>query len=144
MLRKSSCRAVAGSHAFLWVPAIRATETHPFTIVSTKPLEFMVAAYDGFTSDLHAYALKNPGKSLKASIDGPYGNVPNFADFTKVVFIAGGSGASFTFGVTVNLIHNLGDSQKTAIEFIWAVRDQGKHFRSASVHVHLLTVTQKA
>ena len=126
VLRKSSSRAIPGSHAFLWIPAIRVTETHPFTIVSTKPLEFVVAAYDGFTSDLHAYALRNPGKALKASIDGPYGNVPNFADFTKVVFIAGGSGASFTFGVAVDLLRKLGDSKKTAIEFIWAVREHGK------------------
>jgi predicted ferric reductase len=126
VLRKSSSRAIPGSHIFLWIPAIRATETHPFTIVSTKPLEFVVAAYDGFTSDLHAYALKNPGKALNASMDGPYGNVPNFMNFTKVAFIAGGSGASFTFGVAIDLLRKLGDSKKTAIEFIWAVREQGK------------------
>jgi NAD(P)H-flavin reductase len=89
-------------------------------------LEFVVAAYDGFTSDLHAYALKNPGKALNASMDGPYGNVPNFMNFTKVAFIAGGSGASFTFGVAIDLLRKLGDSKKTAIEFIWAVREQGK------------------
>jgi predicted ferric reductase len=128
VLRKSPSRAVAGSHAFLWIPAIRATESHPFTIVSTKPLEFVVTAYDGFTSDLHAFALKNPGKSLKASIDGPYGNVPDFPTFTKVVFIAGGSGASFTFGAAVDLIGKLGESKKTTIEFVWVVRQRGKSF----------------
>ena len=125
---KSHACAVPGSHAFLWIPAIRQTETHPFTIVSTKPLEFVIAAYDGFTSDLHAFALKNPGKALKASIDGPYGHVPDFTTFNKVVLIAGGSGASFTFGVAVDLIRKLGDSKKTAIEFVWAVREQGSSF----------------
>jgi predicted ferric reductase len=135
VLRKSSSRAVAGTHAFLWIPAIRAIETHPFTIVSTKPLEFVIAAYDGFTRDLHAFAQKNPGKTLKASIDGPYGTVPDFAAFNKVLFIAGGSGASFTFGVAVDLIRKLGDSRKTAIEFVWAIREQGllpSHLTSAA------------
>lgn len=91
VLRRSPSRAVAGSHCFLWIPKIRATETHPFTIVSTKPLELVIAAYDGFTRDLHAFALKNSGVDLKASIDGPYGTVPDFTIYTKVVFIAGGS-----------------------------------------------------
>lgn len=85
----------------------------------------MVAAHDGFTSDLHTFALKNPGKTLKASIDGPYGNVPDFITFTKVVFISGGSGASFTFGVAVDLVRELQDSKMTSIEFVWAVREQG-------------------
>jgi predicted ferric reductase len=125
VLRKSSSYAVPGSHAFLWIPKIRAAETHPFTIVSTKPLEFVVAAYDGFTRDLHTYAKKHPGAVLKASMDGPYGNVPDFTEFTKVVFIAGGSGASFTAGAAVDLIRKLGDSRTTVIEFIWSVRDQG-------------------
>lgn len=145
VLRKSSSRAAAGSHAFLWIPAIRAAETHPFTIVSTKPLEFVIAAYDGFTRDLHAYALQYPGKALKASIDGPYGNVPDFTNFTKVVFIAGGSGASFTFGVAVDLIRKLGDSKKTAIEFIWTVREQGSpSFLQFLAYVQRLNNTQKA
>jgi predicted ferric reductase len=125
VLRKSPGRAVPGSHCFLWIPGVRAVETHPFTVASTKPLEFVVAAYDGFTRDLHAAALKNPGQALKASIDGPYGNVPDFSNFTKVVLIAGGSGASFTIGVAVDLLHKLGSSQATTVEFIWAVREPG-------------------
>jgi predicted ferric reductase len=91
VLRRSPSRAVSGSHCFLWIPKIRAIETHPFTIVSTKPLELVVAAYDGFTQDLHAFALKNSGVNLKASVDGPYGTVPDFTIYTKEVFIAGGS-----------------------------------------------------
>jgi NAD(P)H-flavin reductase len=87
----------------------------------------VVAAYDGFTNDLHTYALKHPGDSLSASIDGPYGAIPNFATVAdKVIFVAGGSGASFTFGVALDMIKNLGDSTKTTIDFIWTVKEQGK------------------
>jgi predicted ferric reductase len=95
VLRRSPCRAVAGSHCFLLIPKIRTTETHPFTIVSTQPLELVVAAHDGFTRDLHAFALKNPGVDLKASIDGPYGMVPDFTIYSTVVFIAGGSKSTY-------------------------------------------------
>ncbi|TVY30564.1 putative ferric reductase transmembrane component [Lachnellula hyalina] len=123
VLRKSPGRAVPGTHCFLWIPGVRALESHPFTISSTKPLELVVAAYDGFTRDLHAAAVKNPGQTLKASIDGPYGNIPNFANFTKVVLIAGGSGASFTVGIAIDLLRKLGTSQTTTIEFIWTVRE---------------------
>jgi len=89
VLRKTPPGAAAGAHCFVWIPGIRKAETHPFTIVSTNPLEFVVSAYDGFTRDLHEYALKNPGKDLRASIDGPYGCVPDLTLFTKVIFIAG-------------------------------------------------------
>ncbi|TVY49572.1 Ferric/cupric reductase transmembrane component, partial [Lachnellula occidentalis] len=123
VLRKSPGRAIPGTHCFLWIPGVRALESHPFTITSTKPLELVVAAYDGFTRDLHAAAVKNPGLPLKASIDGPYGNIPNFANFTKVVLIAGGSGASFTVGIAVDLLRRLATSQSTTIEFIWTVRE---------------------
>ncbi|TVY94022.1 Ferric/cupric reductase transmembrane component [Lachnellula willkommii] len=123
VLRKSPGRAVSGTHCFLWIPGVRALESHPFTISSTKPLELVVAAYDGFTRDLHAAAVKNSGQTLKASIDGPYGTIPNFANFTKVVLIAGGSGASFTFGIAIDLLRKLGTSQTTTIEFIWTIRE---------------------
>jgi hypothetical protein len=71
-MKKGLPFAVPGSHVFIWIPGVRATESHPFTIVSTSPLEMVVAAYDGFTKDLHACALKNPKKSLIASGICPY------------------------------------------------------------------------
>jgi predicted ferric reductase len=126
VLPKSPVGAAPGKHCFLWIPAVRATECHPFTIVSTKPLEIVAAAYNGFTRDLHKHALANPGKSFKASIDGPYGRVPDFTVYNKILFIAGGSGASFTCGVALDILHKLGDSTLTTIEFVWVVHEQGK------------------
>lgn len=101
-------------------------ETHPFTVVSKNPLEFVIAACDGFTRDLHAFALKHPGQSLRASIHGPYGSAPDFTGASKVLFIAGGSGASFSLGAAVDLVRKLGNSRATRIEIIWAVRVPGK------------------
>lgn len=125
-LRKGPIRAVAGSHCFLWIPAIRALETHPFTIASTGPLEFVVAGCDGFTADLHQYAFKNPGKAFRASIDGPYGVVPDLTSFDKVLFVAGGSGASFTCGVALDLLRRLGNSKSLVITFLWVARYEGE------------------
>ncbi|KAH7386341.1 ferric reductase NAD binding domain-containing protein [Cadophora sp. MPI-SDFR-AT-0126] len=127
ILRRSPSRAVPGTHCFLWIPKIRLIETHPFTIVSNSPtsLELVISAYDGFTDDLHNYAMKNPDAILRASIDGPYGAIPNFSKTAdRVVLIAGGSGASFTFGIALNMLKSLGSNSKTTIEFIWTVREQ--------------------
>ncbi|KAG0646807.1 Ferric-chelate reductase 2 [Hyphodiscus hymeniophilus] len=127
VLRRSPSRASPGTHCFLWIPRIRLGETHPFTIVSATPhsLELVVTAYDGFTKDLHKHAMLHPGASLRASIDGPYGAIPEFSNTTdKVILIAGGSGASFTFGVALDMIKKLGNSSKTTIDFIWAVKTQ--------------------
>jgi predicted ferric reductase len=125
VFKKTPIGAAAGTHCFVWIPGVRATECHPFTVVSTKPLQMVVAAYDGFTRDLYNHALENPSQVLKASVDGPYGIVPDFTLYSKVLFIAGGSGASFTCGVALDLLRKLGESS-TTIEFVWVVHEQGK------------------
>ncbi|KAJ5921484.1 hypothetical protein N7466_009810 [Penicillium verhagenii] len=114
-------RASPGSHAFLWVPAIRWVESHPFTLLSSTPSEFVIRVYDGFTRDLYKAAQHAPGKSLRCSVDGPYGEAPDFKIFDKVILIAGGSGASFTFAIALDLIETSTKKVKS-IDFIWVVR----------------------
>lgn len=129
VMKRTPWRAASGTHAFLWIPGVRAFETHPFTIVSTSPLELVVSPQDGFTQDLSALAAKNPGAVLRASADGPYGTLPNFRRFDHVVLIAGGSGATFTFGVALNLVRNpSSNGARPMIHFIWIVRDHGTLF----------------
>ena len=129
VLKRSPSRAIPGNHCFVWIPKIRLLESHPFTIVSaTKTsLELVIAAYDGFTNDLHQYAVKNPGAVLRASVDGPYGATPDFVKTAdKVILIAGGSGASFTFGVALDMLRRLTESSQTTIDFVWSVKDHCK------------------
>ncbi|UNI15677.1 hypothetical protein JDV02_002188 [Purpureocillium takamizusanense] len=122
-LGKPPARAVSGKHCFLWLPRIRTCETHPFTIVATGPVEFVVTSHDGFTRDLHRYAVSHPGASLRASVEGTYGTIPNPAAYDTVVLVAGGSGASFTFGMALNMLQTLqGDESSRAIVFVWVVR----------------------
>lgn len=125
VLQRTPWRATPGSHVFLWIPAVRAIETHPFTVVSTNPLELVVSAHDGFTRDLFSRASESPGAILRTSCDGPYGALPNFSKFNRVVLVAGGSGATFTLGVALSLIRkNLTAGARPMIHFILVVRNQ--------------------
>lgn len=117
-----------GAHAFLWVPAIRWAESHPFTLVSSTASEFVIRVYDGFTRDLYKAAQEKPDKSLRCSVDGPYGQVPNFQHYEKAILIAGGSGASFTFAIALDLIEATKKTTKS-IDFIWVLRHHGKQHK---------------
>lgn len=125
LLSKPLPFALPGAHCYVWLPKIRLFETHPFTIVATGPTELIVNSYDGFTKDLHAYATKNPGATIKASLDGPYGTFPDPTDFDKVVLVAGGSGATFTFGIASNMLQRMPEHSDKEIDFIWAVKERG-------------------
>lgn len=121
-LAKAPIAAKSGKHCFLWIPAIRGLETHPFTISAMDPLEFVVTSHDGFTKDLHDRAVAHPGVPLRASVEGSYGTFPSAKNFDKVVMVAGGTGASFTFGVALNALKELKENSNTKIMFIWTVR----------------------
>ena len=122
-LKKAPMGSKSGKHCFLWIPRIRSCEAHPFTIASTEPVEFVIASYDGFTRDLHQYAVENPGVSLKASVDGPYGTIPDPADCDEMILVAGGSGASFTFGAALNALKVMDPNDNKRITLIWTVRE---------------------
>ncbi|PYI00747.1 hypothetical protein BO78DRAFT_424196 [Aspergillus sclerotiicarbonarius CBS 121057] len=112
-----------GSHALLWVPGIRLFESHPFTLLSSSPPEFVIRVHNGFTRGLYKAVQQAPGRSLRCSVDGAYGQVPNFRVFDKAVLVAGGSGASFTFAIAMDLITSTCKTVKS-IYFIWIVRYQ--------------------
>lgn len=126
IVAKKPLGAKPGKHCFVWIPKVRAFESHPFTIAATEPMEFVVNAYDGFTRDLHNHAVAHPGARLRVSVDGPYGTFPDPMTFDKVVLIAGGSGATFTFGLAVNMLEKMGPESTNNITFIWAVKKHGK------------------
>jgi predicted ferric reductase len=118
--------AAAGSHVFLRIPAVRWFQTHPFTLTSTSPAEFVIKAHDGFTRSLHELALKQTKTKYRAAIEGPYGNVPSVENYDDVVLIAGGSGASFTFALAMDWVKKYAnvDSSKS-LTFVWAIKDKG-------------------
>ncbi|KAH6604817.1 hypothetical protein Trco_006524 [Trichoderma cornu-damae] len=141
-LKKAPLGAVSGQHCFLWVPSARACETHPFTIASMDPLEFVVSSHDGFTQDLHRYAVKHPGATVKASVEGPYGTLPDASEYERVVLVAGGSGSTFTFGMALNMLRDVSSTQQDKkITFIWMVKHESHLHWFAS---HLDTLAKDA
>ena len=125
-LAKTPIGAAPGKHIFLWIPGVRSLQMHPFSIISTHPLELVINSYSGFTKALHKKARENPGIVLRASMEGPYGKFPDPLDYDKIVLIAGGSGGSFTFGLAVNALERMTAESRQEIEFVWAVRETGE------------------
>ncbi|KAH8178119.1 ferric reductase NAD binding domain-containing protein [Sarocladium implicatum] len=123
-MNKTPFASRPGKHCFLWIPRIRPTETHPFTIVSTSPLEFVVTSHDGFTAALHRYAQANPNSRLRASLDGPYGTLPEATKFDKVILVAGGSGITFTLGIAMDLLKSAVSNVAKEVTFVWVVKEK--------------------
>ncbi|KAI1416244.1 ferric reductase NAD binding domain-containing protein [Hypoxylon sp. FL1857] len=149
VLWKPLQRARPGKHCYVWLPKIRTFETHPFTIVANDPMELVINTYSGFTRDLHRYATQNPGASLKVSVEGPYGTMPDPMDFDKVVLVAGGSGATFTFGLAADMLRRMPENSKQQIDFIWAVRKHEnltwftQHLDNLRNHMHAPRIALK-
>ncbi|KAF3025525.1 hypothetical protein E8E14_009135 [Neopestalotiopsis sp. 37M] len=125
ILKKTLKNAAPGTHCFLWIPRAQLFETHPFTIVSNGPdgLELVAKAHDGFTKSLNELAQKE-GKqvSLYASVDGPYGTCPNPAAYDRVILVAGGTGATFAFGMLMDLLRRSEQDSKLEVDLVWAVK----------------------
>ncbi|KAI1337517.1 ferric reductase NAD binding domain-containing protein [Xylariaceae sp. FL0016] len=149
LLKKHLMRARPGKHCYVWVPKVRAFETHPFTIVATNPLELVMSTYSGFTRDLYKQAASSPGAELQVSVEGPYGTIPDLMDFHKIVLVAGGAGATFTFGLVNDLLSRLPENSTKQIEFIWSVRGLEhmswftEHLNNLKTHPHAANITFK-
>ncbi|KAH8898637.1 hypothetical protein GQ53DRAFT_791004 [Thozetella sp. PMI_491] len=116
--------ALPGSHIFLWIPRLRLYEVHPFTIVSNGPvgLELIIKPQEGFTRAVSDFAARHHGRTVWASVDGPYGSLPDIEMYDKLVLIAGGAGAAFTFGFVNYVLSRSERAKALSIEFIWAVK----------------------
>lgn len=131
-----------GQHVYLSLkshPLMRTFRSNPFTVASLpavdRRLRFVARILDGNTATL-ARSVKE-GKAegsrvgLKQSItlEGPYG-IPTHADrllrYDRVLFVAGGVGATFIVPLYRQLLSDLspskGSYRRTKVQFVWAVR----------------------
>ncbi|KAF4855043.1 Ferric/cupric reductase transmembrane component 1 [Colletotrichum siamense] len=102
ILRKPGVKKMLpGTHCFLWIPRIHPYENHPFTVVSNDSagLELVMKAHQGFTRRVDEFSRSHSNRTAWASVDGPYGSLPDTESYDKLVLVAGGSGAAFTFGL---------------------------------------------
>lgn len=133
ILKKPLYGACAGKHCYLWLPKIRTFQSHPFTIVANNPLELVVTSQDGFTKKLHEFAVANPGASIKASVEGAYGTLPDPVQYDKVILLAGGSGATFSLGLAKDMLERMGSSSKQQVDLVWVVREQCQYISIAKI-----------
>ncbi|CVL08721.1 related to ferric reductase Fre2p [Fusarium mangiferae] len=97
-------------------------ELRPASEKYHREMSFLIRPYDSFTSRLRGYAEEERPKpaTVRVAIDGPYGKTLPLEQFSKVLFIVGGSGIA----VPLSYIQRLtASSNKTSrIEVHWAVR----------------------
>jgi predicted ferric reductase len=140
-LHRSLLAGRPGSHAFVWIPGVRAFEAHPFTMVSNDPVEFLIKARDGFTKDLYRKACDKPGKKFRTTIDGPYGNAPDLDEnYDRLLLVAGGSGVTFTMALALAWARKQQQvSNSSFLDFVWVVRDLGEYLIHCNLNKALFT-----
>ncbi|KAI0638038.1 hypothetical protein C8Q77DRAFT_1088994 [Trametes polyzona] len=126
----------AGQHAFLAFPKL-GIESHPFTIGSVYEKEqggreaelvFIVRAMGGQTRMLMDLAAPSGSCELAALVDGPYGHPEDIRAFSTCVFIAGGTGVTYTLARMHQLLRDVLASNACAkrVVFVWAVRTEAE------------------
>ncbi|KAG2095871.1 ferric reductase NAD binding domain-containing protein [Suillus discolor] len=90
-----------------------------------KELVFLVNVHGGFTKKLKEVAATKG--IVKVFVDGPYGPSPDLGSYDTCVFVAGGSGISYTLPVFLSVIESVrkGKSSCKRVVFIWSIRGAG-------------------
>ncbi|KAI0092058.1 ferric reductase NAD binding domain-containing protein [Irpex rosettiformis] len=131
----------AGQHMYLALPSLGPVESHPFTIATIpnddspndssarerkgKEMVWIIRARDGFTKRMRDYVTGLGGKcQVPIFMHGPYGIPADITPFSTCVFVAGGSGVTYTLPRMRDLLLRVSKSQACAqrIFFIWAIR----------------------
>lgn len=121
-------------HAYISLPghpASRTIRSNPFTLASipsstSGDLSFYARILTGNTASLAAHTSQHQA----LTIEGPYG-VPSHPDsllrYPRILFVAGGIGATFIVPLYRQLLADLspssGSSRRQKVEFIWVVRN---------------------
>ncbi|KAJ1308586.1 hypothetical protein OPQ81_004284 [Rhizoctonia solani] len=133
---RRSFRWTSGQHAYILAPTIAKLpfEAHPFTIASVyskeahkdgrmQELVFIIRGRNGFTKRL--LETSETRQSIPVIIDGPYGAPPRLSHYSTCIFLAGGSGVSYTLPLLLDLLRQVksGEGVAQRILFVWVVRD---------------------
>ncbi|KAK3111163.1 hypothetical protein LTR53_013860 [Teratosphaeriaceae sp. CCFEE 6253] len=124
-----------GQHAYVSLkghPLLRTFRSNPFTVASVpdidKRLHFVARVLDGNTAKL-AQAANASKAELDFTVEGPYGVASHSAAllrYDRVLFLAGGVGATFIVPLYRQLLADLspskGSYRREKVAFAWAVR----------------------
>ncbi|BCR94044.1 ferric reductase family protein [Aspergillus luchuensis] len=131
-----------GSHILLSLPRLGLQLSHPATISSIPSshdgeLVLVLRAHKGFTRKLinTAEATSNCSKDVEspqtkrsytALLDGPYASsAPDFTSFDSILFLAGGTGVTFTVSQLLHVAHRStnGPLPLRQVLFIWVIKE---------------------
>ena len=126
----SSKTYTQGQHIYLGFPSLpQKLRINPFSIANRDPhgdkkIELVARVLSGTTTILADHAVKQKTTSL--TLEGPYGSTnhfPDLASYDRVLFVAGGVGATFTLPLYLDLLHRDASGEKVpSMRFVWSVR----------------------
>lgn len=107
-----------GQHVVLWCPSLGPLGSHPFTIAnipqkesSGEPdqVQLILRARSGFTRKLYRKAASTQHArppTMRAFVNGPFGNLPAWNAFETVVLVSASTGASFTLPILESILND--------------------------------------
>ena len=121
---------IPGQHIYLGFPSLpQKLRINPFTISNRNPhddnrIELVARALSGTTAMLADYAAKQ--KTTRLTLEGPYGAAkyfPDLATYDRVLFVAGGVGATFTLPLYLDLLQRKAHGEHIPTpKLVWSVR----------------------
>ncbi|KAF7289167.1 Ferric-chelate reductase [Mycena indigotica] len=125
-----------GQHVFIRILGlnVHTFTSHPFTIASVAAadkadsnVELVLRSRGGLTRALQRRVAGKAGWSTRVVLDGPYGGLHSprtLEKYERVVFLGGGTGATFTLPIFADLIDKLKSAPAVKqIDFVVAVPD---------------------
>ncbi|EDR06184.1 uncharacterized protein LACBIDRAFT_300396 [Laccaria bicolor S238N-H82] len=89
---------------FSWSPGQHAYVILPTRTGEDRDVIYLVKGCNGFTKRLMDHASTHGTGTVSAYLYGPYGCPPDLRIFSTCIFVAGGSGVSYTLPLFLNLI----------------------------------------
>lgn len=121
-----------GQHIYLGFPSLsQKLRINPFSIANPHPqtdkqIQLVARTLSGTTAILSTLA-KGP-QPTPLLIEGPYGSsakFPDFANYDRILFIAGGVGATFTLPIYIDILQRAAKGEPMpATRFVWTVRKE--------------------
>ncbi|KAK0364333.1 hypothetical protein LTR02_008585 [Friedmanniomyces endolithicus] len=131
----------AGQHAYVSLsghPLLRTFKSNPFTVASSPGvddrLRFVARVLDGNTAKLAQAAGSEDAKTnVLLTVEGPYGVASHseaLLSYDRLVFVAGGVGATFVVPLYRQLLADLspspGSYRRQKVSFVWIVRSEAE------------------
>lgn len=130
-----------GQHAYISLqghPLLRTFRCNPFTVASLPStddhLKFVARVLDGNTAKLASSIASGAAKaSQRLTIEGPYGVATHgdeLLQYDRVLFVAGGVGATFVVPLYRQLLNDLspskGSYRRQKVSFVWIARTKAE------------------